>query len=330
MRYFDFVTRDSLLVYCGKRYRLDDALSDNHEDDAIVYGQKVAVCHSWEQLIDVEANYVLLGIPEDIGVRANMGRPGADASWKEFLGSFLNFQHTSLNNAGRFAIAGNVHVDDLMKKAQHLDASIHKDRMELSEMVKEVDFRVSEAISKIIKQNKIPIVIGGGHNNCYPIIRSFKTIDVINIDTHTDLRVAHGRHSGNGFSHALNDGHLNRYFMIGLQSNYLSQPMLNQLNTNDQLGYGLLENDFKEQLKNAISHVDAFNYGLEIDMDVVANFPSSAQSPVGYSFKELREIVTYLNEKQRPKYIHICEAAPQYGYKNQVGKALATLVNDLK
>lgn len=329
MRYFDFVTRDSLLAFCGKRYRLDDELTDHHEDNAVVYGQKVAVCHSWEQLIDVEANYVLLGIPEDIGVRANMGRPGADASWKEFLGSFLNFQHTSLNNAGRFAIAGNVHVDDLMKKAQHLDAGIHKDRMELSEMVKEIDFRVSEAISTIIKQNKIPIVIGGGHNNCYPIIKSFEKIDVINIDAHTDLRVANGRHSGNGFSHALKDGKLNRYFMIGLQSNYLSQPMLDLITSNDQLDFGLLENDIKEQINRAQHHIDVTNYGLEIDMDVVTDFPSSAQSPVGYSFKELREIVAYLNGKQSPKYMHICEAAPQYGYKNQVGKALATLVNDL-
>ena len=34
--------------------------------------------------------YVLLGIPEDIGILANDGIGGADTSWPSFLQSFLN------------------------------------------------------------------------------------------------------------------------------------------------------------------------------------------------------------------------------------------------
>ncbi len=332
MTYFDHLTRDSLLAYCGKRYRLNDAHSQSPEDEAQVYGQQIEVVENWEQLKNLTADYVVLGIPEDIGVRANMGRPGANEGWDEFLGSFLNLQHTSINDASRFSIAGSVHVADLLKKASLLDAGIHKDRMELSSMVNELDFRVSKAISTIIQHHKIPVVIGGGHNNCYPIINSFDNIDVINIDAHTDLRTPSGRHSGNGFSHALKHGSLNRYFIIGLQSNYLSQPMLDQLEHNDQLGYGQLGDPIKTQINNAIDHIDPANYGLEIDMDVVRDFPSSAQSPVGYSFNELREMIVDIIEQSgsKPKYIHISEASPKYGYKNQVGKALATLVNDLK
>ncbi len=37
-----------------------------------------------------KAKYVLLGIPEDIGVKANYGVGGADTAWISFLQSFLN------------------------------------------------------------------------------------------------------------------------------------------------------------------------------------------------------------------------------------------------
>ena len=36
--------------------------------------------------------YVLLGIPEDIGPRANLGQGGADKGWQAFLAKFLNLQ----------------------------------------------------------------------------------------------------------------------------------------------------------------------------------------------------------------------------------------------
>jgi formiminoglutamase len=29
-----------------------------------------------------EAKYVIIGIPEDIGIRANFGRPGAASAWE--------------------------------------------------------------------------------------------------------------------------------------------------------------------------------------------------------------------------------------------------------
>jgi len=38
------------------------------------------------------AKFVLLGIPEDIGVKANMGIGGTDSAWLNFIMSFLNIQ----------------------------------------------------------------------------------------------------------------------------------------------------------------------------------------------------------------------------------------------
>jgi formiminoglutamase len=45
-----------------------------------------------KSLNDTISKYVLIGIPEDIGVRANGGVGGADTAWLPFLQSFFNIQ----------------------------------------------------------------------------------------------------------------------------------------------------------------------------------------------------------------------------------------------
>ncbi len=43
-------------------------------------------------LDESKAKYVLFGIPEDIGVKANNGIGGTESVWQPFLRSFLNIQ----------------------------------------------------------------------------------------------------------------------------------------------------------------------------------------------------------------------------------------------
>lgn len=334
MDHFNFLTRQELLNYSSKRFSIEDPSGLELEDDSKTFAQVAEVYSSIEELKNASADYVLIGIPEDIGVRANFGRPGAAQAWDAFLRAFLNFQHHEDNDASRFCILGNVVVSDLIKTCESLNAADHKDRIQLSKAVEEIDDRVTAVIKEIMTTGKTPVIIGGGHNNCYPILRAFDGIAAINIDAHTDLRVAKGRHSGNGFTHALEQGFLRNYYMIGLQENYLSQPMKTLLHDDLRLGYSKYQFEYMnvtEEVQKAIDHVDSANYGLEIDMDVVVNFPSSAQSSVGFSMERLRKTIKEILEisDELPRYIHLCEAAPIYGYPNQVGKALASLVNDL-
>ena len=65
-------------------------------------------------------------------------------------------------------------------------------------------------------------------------------------------------------------------------------------------------------------------------MDAIANMPSSAQSPSGWRFDEVR---TYLRKiassHQNIPYLHLTEAAPINESDDRiVGKALAYLVID--
>ena len=63
------------------------------------------------------AKFVLFGIPEDIGVRANYGRPGANTAWKPAVENILNLQDNSFFHANNLIVLGEVAEDDLMEQA---------------------------------------------------------------------------------------------------------------------------------------------------------------------------------------------------------------------
>src|SRR5688572_28450089 len=72
---------------------------------------------SQKHLAGLLAGFVLVGIPEDIGVRANGGKSGTAHFWKEFLKVFLNIQSNQFLQGQNILLAGEVDCDDLMKMA---------------------------------------------------------------------------------------------------------------------------------------------------------------------------------------------------------------------
>ena len=58
----------------------------------VKFGEKVLFLNELGDLPTSKAKYVLFGIPEDIGVRANYGKEGAPKAWKATLKALLNIQ----------------------------------------------------------------------------------------------------------------------------------------------------------------------------------------------------------------------------------------------
>jgi len=55
------------------------------------------------------AKFVLVGVPEDIGIKANLGIGGADSAWLSFLKAFFSFFRTKSSN--RFGTGGSKKSD---------------------------------------------------------------------------------------------------------------------------------------------------------------------------------------------------------------------------
>lgn len=288
-------------------------------------GEKIQVFH---QDLEKTSKYVLLGISEDIGPQANGGNPGSTSAFGAFLPRFLNMQVNHFLTVDDVVVLGEIqsHVSfENIKQARNL--------------VGELDDFVTSILQPFTDQQCIPIVIGGGHNNAFPIIRAVSNsekqpIHVINLDPHADIRRLEGRHSGNPFSTAFQEGFLKFYVVMGLHQSYNSQYILDQLKTNGFM-YSFFDDyifgnaDFNADLKAFKTQIESNPYGIELDMDAIAYLPSSAFTPSGISIEQARSYIFQLAKSNQVRYLHLPEAAPKTPKEEAiVGKTLAYLVSD--
>ena len=295
-------------------------------------------------LSSCEAKYVLFGIPEDIGVRANYGRTGAASAWESAIKSIANIQHNRFCKGSQLLVLGHLDVNEEMNESQHLDYNSDNDRKQLNQLVHKIDKEVSHIVCKIIKAGKIPIIIGGGHNNAYGNIKGSalafgKPMNAVNFDAHSDFRILEGRHSGNGFSYAYEEGFLNRYFIFGLHENYTSKSVLDSLkkiddrvkfNTYDEIQIRK-EKKFTSEMNLALEFINDDRFGIEIDLDAIPNIASSAMTLSGFSIEKLRQFIYHFGHNQNAAYLHICEGAPELGEEKNnhlIGKLIGYLVTD--
>ncbi|PWH87023.1 formimidoylglutamase [Brumimicrobium oceani] len=272
--------------------------------------------------------YVILGIEECLGPLKNKGRSGAQNGFKSFLNVFTGMQSNESLYGEQIQILGKV---------------VHRHEQEDGEnpSVEELDNFIFEVLKANLSQNQIPILIGGGHNNAFPLIkfsahRFDQSINVVNLDAHADYRLLEGRHSGNPFSYAFKQGFLNKYQVFGLHQRYNSQQILDDLRRDKHQftfneSYLLEERNYLADFKKAHTQMNSSDHflGVELDLDVIERMPSSAYSPVGISIKTGRQYIRTFATCDKVAYLHLPEGAPQNDEENRiVGKTLSYFVSD--
>ncbi|MFP5437802.1 MAG: formimidoylglutamase [Bacteroidia bacterium] len=291
-----------------------------------------------------EAQFVLLGIPEDIGIRANYGKPGAAKAWEHALRSICNMQHNRFCKGNSLLVLGHVDVAALMEKAAAFDNTDTEGRRELSLLVEQLDKDVSHIVCRIIQAGKIPIILGGGHNNAYGNIKGAalangKPVNAINYDSRARMRMLEGRHSGNGFSYAFEEGFLKNYFIFGMHESYANKGILETIKKyNDRIRYNTYEQiavrkekHFSEELALTKGFITDHPFGLEIDLSALPHFPTDTMTASGFSIEKARHFVHYFGKLKTVSYLHICEAAPELDcthYVHLTGKVIAALISD--
>jgi formiminoglutamase len=320
----------------------------NHRSGEVKFGEQMLTVPKnidvKEFLKTCEPQFVVFGIPEDIGVRANFGRPGADSAWNSAIASIANIQHNRFCKGYSILVLGQLDVAAEMEEIQHLNFHDTADRKRMSELVVQIDKEVAHIITIIVKAGKIPIIIGGGHNNAYGNIKGMalakgKPVNAVNFDAHSDFRILEGRHSGNGFSYAFEEGFLKNYFIFGLHESYTSKSVLKKLrdledrvqfNTYDEINIRK-EKNFVQEMYLAHNFIKDTSYGIEIDLDSIPNIPTSAMTLSGFSVEELRQFIYFFGKHHNASYLHICEGAPSLGHEKNnhlVGKLIGYLITD--
>jgi formiminoglutamase len=342
MKHFKFYTKEDILSLTKVR-RFETKL-----------GERVCTLNKegeWPQVLtQSKAKYIVLGIPEDIGIKANYGIGGADTTWLPFLSSFLNTQSNDFLTGEDVLLLGHFDFGDIKYL---IDSNAYNDEELINayrHAVEIIDAEVEDILKVIASCKKIPIVIGGGHNNSYPIIKGvakglhkagvipLSQINSINLDAHTDFRATEGRHSGNGFKYAEEDGYLGKYCIVGVHENYIPQTVLMEIHNNPFIDYITYEEIFIHERKNfiqAVAHATGFTEdtytGIELDVDCIENTLSSAATPSGITALQARQYVTFAAQDAKAAYLHICEGVTQLadGRKNETtGKLISYLVSD--
>lgn len=153
----------------------------------------------------------LVGLPDDLGVRLNNGRPGAATGPRAFRAALAKYG-TSYDSAGgrdlsavRVFDAGDV-IPETGSDAAALNAT-HE--------------RVTEALRAVHALGLVPVCIGGGHDMTFPTVRALSRhiggpVGGINVDPHLDVRDTPG--SGMPFRALIEGGHLDprRYTTLGV------------------------------------------------------------------------------------------------------------------
>lgn len=282
--------------------------------------------------------YVVLGIPEDIGPRANLGNPGATNGWPAFLAAFLNLQANSLIPWQHLAVLGAFDFSAQQATSHTPDCDI----TQLRNLCADIDEQVADVLQAIFDAQLTPIIIGGGHNNAYPIIKACSQSEamplaVCNLDPHSDFRAMEGRHSGNPFRYAQHEGFLKRYMVLGLHEQKNNQDALDAMALSGFPWISIQNSlwnkmvNFDQCLEDTAKYLmhSGLPVGIELDVDGISHMPASAITATGFPYEEALYYVAEMSRIPRIKYLHLAEAAPNHHNSQEMrmaGQILSELV----
>jgi len=303
-----------------------------------------------ESLKDYAAKFVIIGIPEDIGVRANSGMGGTDTAWLPFLNAFLNCQSNDYLSGELMLLLGHFDFGDLKFLIESHAYNQTEKLIAYRHAVQTIDEEVENIVKYVASSDKIPIVIGGGSNNSYPMLKAVskglqkeKKIDqskmnAICLSAHSGYGASEGRHSGNGFRYAYENGYLDKLALIGLHENQISQNTLFELESNHLVQTYMFEDIYLyekfnliQSFANAIDFTDDGPTGIELCLDAVQGVLTSSHFPTGITTTEARQFVHFMGSRANAAYLHIAEGACQMGdgrKDDSTGRLISQLILD--
>jgi formiminoglutamase len=266
------------------------------------------------------SDIVIVGCPQDEGVRRNDGREGAALAPSAIREQF--YKLTSFNIKTGIFDLGDVKIGKSLEETH------------------DTHF---EVVSQVLRDGKRLIVLGGGNDVSYPDGCAMAEVFGpdwwigINIDAHLDVRMAEKRNSGTPYRQLLEEGRLlpKHFYEVAFQSHFCSPIYYNYIRDLgvNRISLELLRSraeadlELKESIKQKfIGHSSSLNTFFGFDLDAVrsADAPgTSAPSPLGLRNSEFIQLVKYAASLANTKIIEFSEVNPKYDADNRTTKLVA-------
>jgi formiminoglutamase len=266
------------------------------------------------------ADIVILGCPQDEGVRRNNGRVGAAEGPTEIRRQF--YKLTPLNIKKRLFDLGDIVIGGTLEDTH------------------ETHYHV---VRQLLADGKRVIVLGGGNDISYPdgcamaeVFGAEKWIG-ISVDSHLDVRIADERNSGTPFRQLLEEGHLlpSFFYEVAYQTHFASpvyykylrdlgvnRISLEILRSRDQADLELKEK-IRQRFIGQSSSLNTF-FGFDIDAVRSSDAPgTSAPSPLGLRAGEFITLVKYAASLANTKLIEFSEMNPKYDIDDTTARLVA-------
>lgn len=264
-----------------------------------------------------DAQVVILGCPQDEGVRRNRGRPGAALAPAAIRQALYRLTPLGLEGLRIFDL-GDTHLADSLEATHEAHAAV---------------------VRQILEDGKRLIVLGGGNDISYPDCSALAQVAgpvlTFNIDAHFDVRADSPRNSGTPYRQLLDEGHIEgeRFFEIGYQ------PQANSPIYHDYLlekGAHLYSLDLLREIgvttpvRRALadSRAQAIFWGFDMDVVRAADAPGvSAPGPVGISADDLIDLALLAGNDKRTRLVEFTEVNPLHDLDGHTARLAAIAVH---
>lgn len=266
------------------------------------------------------AEIVILGCPQDEGVRRNNGREGAALAPYKIRQQF--YKLTTFNIRKKIVDIGDVNLGGSLEQTHDTHCEI---------------------VKQVLADGKRLIVLGGGNDISYPDGRAMsetfgsKNWIAINIDSHLDVRIADERNSGTPYRQLLEEELLlpKYFYEVGYQTHfcspiyyeYIRDLGVHRISLEMLRSRAEVDQEIKEQIKHHfINHSTSMSTFFGFDLDAVRSSDApgtSAPSPLGLRAGEFITLVKYAASLANTKMVEFSEVNPKFDADNRTTKLVA-------
>lgn len=204
--------------------------------------------------------------------------------------------------------------------------------IKLGDKIEDTYIAVEEVLSNLILNDKIVLILGGGHDLINSIYRGHckagKPLNFASADAYLDFQDGDTYHSRSFLSRLISskEALLSNYTLIGYQT-YLSDPK--EVRLLEQMDFNLLRlGDVNSDLKEMEPYLRDLNH-LSVDASVVksSELPANVYaSPNGISAEILCAIMRYAGMSYRLQSVLLSELNPLLDKNNQSSKVYAQAI----
>jgi formiminoglutamase len=268
-----------------------------------------------------QAAVVLLGCPQDEGVRRNGGRLGAAAAPTEIRRALYKLSVNQIETVRLFD-AGDVRIESTLE---------------------ETHTQLQELVRHIIADGKRLIVLGGGNDISYPdcagLAQAMGSANVIalNIDTHFDVRADHPRNSGTPYRQLLEEGIVRPQNLYEIGSHIFANSPTYERYLRAQGAHMLPLEKLREQgvaatvttlTTQSAKPNHALFWGFDLDVVCAADAPGvSAPNPVGMTAAEFCALAALAGSDARTRIVELTEVNPTYDVDGRTSRLAAIAIH---